>query len=100
MLNGLCENYGLLMIRNATHISICDRHKYPPMLTHLAHIQFDALISMSEKLMEEEVVRSCLDSMALTGRPGTESFAFLSATPNPGGTYHVVESACKTTASP
>ena len=64
VLSRYCEKYGILMIRNATHISLCDGYRYPPLASHIAHLQFDALVGMSEDEIEEYVVRCCLDSMA------------------------------------
>ncbi len=52
------------MIRNATHISLCDGYKYPPLASHIDHLQFDKLITMSEGEIEEYVVRCSLDLMA------------------------------------
>jgi hypothetical protein len=64
MLGRYCERYGILMIRNATHISLCDGYKYPPLASHIDHLQFDKLITMSEGEIEEYVVRCSLDLMA------------------------------------
>jgi len=63
VLGRYCEQYGILMIRNATHISICDKYRYPPLASHIAHLQFDKLIAMSEGEIEEYVVRCSLDLM-------------------------------------
>lgn len=83
VLSRYCEKYGILMIRNVTHISICDRYKYPPMATHIAHLQFDALVRMDEEEIEEYVVRCSLDSMALTGLAGDGELRSPLATPAP-----------------
>ena len=64
VLSKYCEQYGILMIRNATHISLCDGCKYPPLASHIDHLQFDKLIRMSEDEIEEYVVRCSLDLIA------------------------------------
>ncbi len=64
VLSRYCEKYGILMIRNASHISLCDRYKYPPLANHIDHIQFDELVRMSEDEIEEYVVSCSLDSIA------------------------------------